>query len=746
MKSHFIMMIVASFFIITSNSLSSRNDTTIRFGTSLSTLPPFEATRQIFGALTLQGIRFAVDILNEQGGVDIDGVNYNFSLVFHEDEGNATKMVGNYAKMIQDNSVDFLIGPVASDFHIMASSVTSPDHIMVGTSAGSPVFYKREKCVGVATAADLQFESSLPELRLAGAKKIVVVKSGHTVMAEACGGINDRASLHGLEVIGSHIVDTSIAGVDSDTIANISDTIKDVKEMYVEDDIDVLMICVFPPGGYEIMKSLKEHNLNPKAVVSAIFPGDWNGFNSSIVNYITGFTAFHPNATYEGDTFGSTAQFIEDFQDKYPTSEPGDLTVFGSIAALILKKAVEAAQSFDQELVFANILGLDLDTYIGKFRFSGDHAQQFPFIYVQLIDGERHIVSPFQIKETNLVYPFPRWDERELKPEISVSEIVLFAISGAGILLVISFILFILKNKNRPAILASSPLFLVAIGIGCIIAISSIFFWAPITHSTVVSCHLRFWLLGIGFSITFGSLFSKTWRIARMFDASTLEVYTVTDQDIVKITSVVCVIQAIVLFIYSLSGVRSVIEIVDSDRALYNYHYCEDSTFGIIMLAILGGFSLILLFVGVILSVLIHNRVTDKKFNESKIIGFMIYNLFFFFVVAVSLQFADIERYFLFDITSICIIGAMVITIVSIWINRAALFKKTEVSGNQSSKFSGSGNASNTTVSRLKRKNTRLLIKLEEMENLIDMYVKKFGELSYSESETDSVFSESSSE
>eukprot|EP01129_Flabellula_baltica_P011661 TRINITY_DN5153_c0_g1_i1.p1 TRINITY_DN5153_c0_g1~~TRINITY_DN5153_c0_g1_i1.p1 ORF type:complete len:777 (+),score=151.85 TRINITY_DN5153_c0_g1_i1:38-2332(+) len=738
------------FILLTIHSVScySRmNDTTIRFGVSLSTVPPFSSQRTVFGARTLKAFEYALKTFNEKGGVVVDGIQYDFDLIWMEDEGNSTAMVQNYQRMINENEVDFFFGPVASDFSAIGSSVTSPDYIMLGTNAGSPLFYQKEKCAGIATAAELQFDSALPELRLAGAQTVVVIKSGNPVMDDACSSVAQKVPEQGMKLIGSYDVEISLSGMTEDIQKNISDTIKLISENY--QSVDALLMCVFPPGGYQVMASLKEYNYNPGSIISAVFPGAWDGFDAEVINYVSGFATFNENASFVGDIFGSTSDFRTGYMTEYPNDEPDDLTVFGSVAAIVYKTAIENAQSFDQDQVYSQILSLDLDTYIGKYRFSGDHAQQHSFIFVQWVDGVRRIISPVQIKETSLVYPFPRWDEREISTDLATQEIVFMIITVAAILFCVAFIVFVCANQDTDAIRASTPFFLYIIAIGGMVVLSSNFFWIPQLQTSLPVCHLRYWTLCLGFAIMFGCLFGKTWRIAKLFDFSSFEVFSVTEGHVMVLVGVLVLIQVVLLLLYSIfSGVSSELVIVDADRYAYNYYECKETSG--IFLYIMGGFALALLLFGTVLGIVIHNNVSDSRYNESKIIGFMIYNIFFFFVVIVAVHFADIERYFLFSLRSAGITISTLITLLAIGINRYSLIKNPpgttrsqpnsgtgNNTGGQSARIYSQHSQTNDQTQKKDREIRGLTRKLEKALGELERYHSKFGSLQESSTGTE---------
>ncbi|KAI2497094.1 hypothetical protein MHU86_17411 [Fragilaria crotonensis] len=108
-------------------------------------------------------------------------------------------------------------------------------------------------------------------------------------------------------------------------------------------------------------------------------------------------------------------------------------------------------------------------------------------------------------------------------------------------------------HRKRRVVKASQPLFLVLIGFGVVIMVSSII---PLSVDdsgyTKDVCNLACmafpWLLCIGFATTFSALFSKTWRVNKLFHANRRFVrQEVPEKDV--IVPVVCILAANILIL-----------------------------------------------------------------------------------------------------------------------------------------------------------------------------------------------------
>jgi len=191
---------------------------------------------------------------------------------------------------------------------------------------------------------------------------------------------------------------------------------------------------------------------------------------------------------------------------------------------------------------------------------------------------------------------------------------------------------------------------LVLLGSVCLYV--SIFTWTLYNNDD--SCRAIPWLLGVGFVLMFGSLFAKTWRIERIFCTKFKEQVKLVNQRISAVSlliiiGIACGIEITILIIWmSVHSPSSLVLTPDIYRPSKNYTICSTDDTSWIFIGLLLGYHSILLGWGVYLAYRIRN-VTRVLFNESKLIGFAIYNgAVFAVVVSVvqAVQAADREALF----------------------------------------------------------------------------------------------------
>ena len=104
----------------------------------------------------------------------------------------------------------------------------------------------------------------------------------------------------------------------------------------------------------------------------------------------------------------------------------------------------------------------------------------------------------------------PTWSERIYNPTTTNAEWAMFALAIAGIIFSIVLMIVVIVNRKNKIIRASSALFLVYVLFGTCFSYASIFTW-NLSWLDKAACVLTPLFLGIGFTITFGCLFAKSW-------------------------------------------------------------------------------------------------------------------------------------------------------------------------------------------------------------------------------------------
>jgi basic membrane lipoprotein Med (substrate-binding protein (PBP1-ABC) superfamily) len=206
-----------------------------------------------------------------------------------------------------------------------------------------------------------------------------------------------------------------------------------------------------------------------------------------------------------------------------------------------------------------------------------------------------------------------------------------------SVLLLLGLLVFIdVQVKQRNLVFrASSPVFLSILILGCSMAFISVFFWMGVPTQTW--CNMRIWLGGLGFSITYSALIMKNYRIWRLFSKSSLKVFKITNIELIlKGVLPMTLIESAILIAWTVADPYQPVINTSSTFLTATQEYLTCQSQGVWPVALFLCTKGVLLICGVLVSYKIKN-VKKKLYNESKSIGWAIYNTVFIGVVAIAI-------------------------------------------------------------------------------------------------------------
>uniref|UniRef100_A0A2C9JYZ8 G-protein coupled receptors family 3 profile domain-containing protein n=1 Tax=Biomphalaria glabrata TaxID=6526 RepID=A0A2C9JYZ8_BIOGL len=213
-------------------------------------------------------------------------------------------------------------------------------------------------------------------------------------------------------------------------------------------------------------------------------------------------------------------------------------------------------------------------------------------------------------------------------------------LAGVGILAGILCLIFNHINRNRQCVAFSQPAINNLTVVGCMICLSCIVLlgldgkFVPDYHYPVV-CQVRAWLLSLGFTLSYGSMFSKIWTVHQLTTTRK------KDRAIVQIWELFTVLGILILLDV---GVLTAWQVLDPlQRKLETFariqptnteddielrpqlEHCHSENLNI-WLGVLFGYKGILLIFGIFLAYETRS-VKLKQVNDSRFVGMSIYNV-----------------------------------------------------------------------------------------------------------------------
>ncbi|XP_070534990.1 gamma-aminobutyric acid type B receptor subunit 2-like [Ptychodera flava] len=223
-------------------------------------------------------------------------------------------------------------------------------------------------------------------------------------------------------------------------------------------------------------------------------------------------------------------------------------------------------------------------------------------------------------------------------------------LSAMGILLAIGFLWFNLRYRHHRFIKMSSPYMNNLILFGCILAYVSIILSGVDTGLVSDATYLLIqkvnsWVLAISFSLAFGAMFSKTWRVHKIFTNKKLEKRVIKDTQLFGMVGILVLVDIFVLTLWEVIDPLTLVKILgsqqedptDSDIVLIPIWITCDSRKAIYWLGALYAVKGILLIFGAFLAWETRN-VTVVALNDSKYIGTSVYNVVILSFVGVAIS------------------------------------------------------------------------------------------------------------
>ncbi|XP_021920586.1 uncharacterized protein LOC110830235 isoform X2 [Zootermopsis nevadensis] len=228
---------------------------------------------------------------------------------------------------------------------------------------------------------------------------------------------------------------------------------------------------------------------------------------------------------------------------------------------------------------------------------------------------------------------------------------LLAATASVGIVMAISFLAINITYRNQRYIKMSSPYLNNLIIIGCMLTYSSVIFLGLDSTLTSVEafpyiCTARAWLLMAGFSLAFGSMFSKTWRVHSIFTNVKLNKKVIKDYQLFMVVGVLLVIDLIIMTTWQVTDpfYRETKQMEpyphpSSEDILIvpENEYCQSERMTIFVGSIYAYKGLLMIFGAFLAWETRH--VSIPALNDSKYVGMSVYNVVIMCIMGAAISF-----------------------------------------------------------------------------------------------------------
>lgn len=339
---------------------------------TLGNSAPLTGPVSIYGITTNNGIKLALDEINEAGGILGKKVEWKE----YDDKGEITDAVTNYNKLMEDE-VSAIFGGVPSKPSLAIAEASVNDGIVYITPTGTQanITEGKENVFRTAFTDPFQGEvlANFSKNKLNATKAAVLRNQSSDFSMGVADVFVEKAKELGLEVV----ADESYGDSDTDFKAQLTKVRKE--------EPDVLLI----PDYYEKVALIAPQVRDAGIDVNLLGADGWDTvlsvMDKSSFDAIDG-SYFSNQFTLE-DPSEKVQKFIKDYKEKYGEA-PSTFAAEGYDTVYLYKQAVEEADSFDWDKVIEALKNISFDGITGSFTYDENNNPVKTAKMIRIENGE----------------------------------------------------------------------------------------------------------------------------------------------------------------------------------------------------------------------------------------------------------------------------------------------------------------------------------------------------------------------
>ncbi len=407
----FALVLLSTFGLIlgtTSTSFSKVEGDKIILGAAVSLTGKYSSN----GVHTQNGYNMAVDRINSMGGVKVGGKTYKFDIIYYDDESNPKRAAQLAERLINQDGVEFMLGPYSSGLTKAMAPVTEKYGVPMveANGASRSLFTKGYKYLfAVLAPANLYLDVAIrTAVELNGGKGVKIAQAFEqdAFSQDVRLGILDAAKETGSEII----IDDKLPKELNDMAATLA-KVKATKP-------DVLVVSGHTKGALTAIRQIAEMKVDvPMLAMTHCDAAKLSKQHGKNAQYALCASQWHKTLTYKDKWFKDGMTYDADFNKMFGYAPPYQAAE-SSAALLVFKDAFERANSFDQKKVRDALAATDMQTFYGNIKFApGGQNVSKPMVLFQVICDssgkcENKVVAPLKWASAKLIHPIPKWSER----------------------------------------------------------------------------------------------------------------------------------------------------------------------------------------------------------------------------------------------------------------------------------------------------------------------------------------------
>jgi branched-chain amino acid transport system substrate-binding protein len=379
------------------NAFAKVEGDTIILGSAISLTGKYATN----GLHTQRGYDYAVKVINEKGGVTVNGKSYQLAVKYYDDESTPARGAQLAERLIRQDGVDYMLGPYSSGMTKAIAPVSEKFGVPMVEAEGASrsLFTQGYKYLFAVLSTSEQYLATAIDMAAAKADdpskvRVAMAFEGDPFSMDVRAGVVDKIEQYGMQVV----IDDQLPA----DLSDMSTTLTKVKALRP----DILVISGHSKGAATAARQIDEMKVNVNMIalthceaakVQEKFPKASDGFLCP--------TQWVESLSKSDPMFGSASEWNAGFKAAYPsyTSVPYQ-SAQASAAVYVWKEAFEAANSFDKDAVRDAIAATEMETFYGDIKFSENGNNIAKPMFMRQIDASGN----YNLVESADQLTFPR--------------------------------------------------------------------------------------------------------------------------------------------------------------------------------------------------------------------------------------------------------------------------------------------------------------------------------------------------
>jgi branched-chain amino acid transport system substrate-binding protein len=383
---HYRIALAAAAFSLAASAYA---EDTITLGSAISITGKYSQE----GKNAKDGYEFAIQKINEMGGVKVAGKAYKLEVKYYDDESTPARTAQLLERLINQDGVKYMLGPYGSGPTKAAAPVTEKYKIPMVEAEGASrsLFTQGYRYLFaalstseqyLAPAVDLAAEMAKKQGKKPGSMKIGMAFENDPFSLDVRQGVVDAAKKYGMKVV----VDDKMPR----DLSDISATLTKVKAVKP----DILLFSGHTKGALTATRQMKEMGINAAMVgITHCESADITGKFGAASDGILCPTQWAETLKYKDKVFGTAMDYNAAFLKAHPDYKEVPYQAAQASAAIeIWADAFRRAKKLDPETLRDTLAKTDMETFYGRIKFDNTGKNIGKPMVLRQVQNEKYVV------------------------------------------------------------------------------------------------------------------------------------------------------------------------------------------------------------------------------------------------------------------------------------------------------------------------------------------------------------------